>query len=611
VFPASSVYSVLLNIASIITKIQYKQNQAEIVWPNFTTFTFFNEFSMFPLRNRKYRAVLLSIFFIFTGYVYPGPARAQTIPGPDGESALPAFLDEMAGLQVITLNTAVKPYSRQLICEKLLEIRQAVDGGSISLNHRQSRELSFYLKDYRPESRTSGPQQGDVDLYRRGGRLAFSLNPPGIWLQNEDSLPPVFSMVIKPIAGYRLISNQNDQMYHRWQGAGMFGYAGKGWSYYAALWDNRHSRPLVADSFLTPEKAAVYTGEGAKTDFFEMKGGIAYTWKWGQVALQQDNPQWGDNYHGSNILSGRTPPFPYLSLRLKPVSWIDFSWFHGWLASAVIDSNRSYLTGNGTRVVYRNKYIAANFFTFTPVKKLQVSIGNSLVYSDVNIQPLCLIPFLFYKAADPGLSDNSNLAGQNAQFFFNISSRNIRNLHLYTSFFVDEVAFGRFRDKDAHTNFISGKAGLRLGNVPLQNVFFTLEYTRTNPMVYQHFIESLTYASNRYNLGHYLRDNSDETYLACSYRPRRGLMMQFSYTHARHGNDYIYGKDPAQGLPFMQEITWESTTYEAGLNWEIVPGWSVFGWYRKMSVTDKEKKYTATLYQGNTDTFETGFRMGF
>ncbi len=574
------------------------------------TFTLFNEFSMFPLRNRKCRTACFSVFFIIISSVFFSIAGAQVIPGSEGESGLPAFLDEMAGLQVISLNTAIKPYSRQLICEKLMEIRKAIDGGSIRLNQRQSRELSFYMRDYRPESGSSAGQPGDMDIYRRAGRLALSLNPPGIWLQDDGKLPLSFSMVIKPVAGYRWITNQNGQMSHRWQGAETFGYAGKSWSYYLALWDNRHSRPLVSDSFLTREQGVVYTGENKKTDFFGMKGGIAYTWKWGQLALQQDNPVWGDNYHGSNILSGRTPPFPYLSLRLKPVSWIDFSWFHGWLASAVADSNRSYLTGNGYRTVYRNKYISANLFTFTPVKNLQISLGNSLVYSDVNIQPLCLIPFLFYKAADPGLSDNSNLAGQNAQFFFNISSRNIRNLHLYTAFFVDEVAFSRFRDKAAHTNFISGKAGFRLGNFPLQNVCFNLEYTRNNPMVYQHFIESLTFASNRYNLGHYLRDNSDELYISCSYKPVRGVMAQVSYTRARHGNDYSYGKDPAQGLPFMQQLIWESTAYEAGIHWEIVPGWSLFGSLRKMSVTGKQDKYTADVYHGNTTTLETGFRMG-
>ena len=90
---------------------------------------------------------------------------------------------------------------------------------------------------------------------------------------------------------------------------------------------------------------------------------------------------------------------------------------------------------------------------------------------------------------------------------------------MYASVFVDEIALSRATDKDKHTNFYSLKAGLHLSNLGLDNLFFTAEYTRTNPLAYRHYIESATYASSSYNMGHYLGDNSEEGYVCIGYRP--------------------------------------------------------------------------------------------
>jgi hypothetical protein len=74
-------------------------------------------------------------------------------------------------------------------------------------------------------------------------------------------------------------------------------------------------------------------------DFSDSKGGISlYTW-WGSIGLIKDNIVWGDSYNSSNIISGRAPSFPMLTLNLKPVRWLEFNYIHGWLVSNVIDSS--------------------------------------------------------------------------------------------------------------------------------------------------------------------------------------------------------------------------------------------------------------------------------
>ena len=72
------------------------------------------------------------------------------------------FLDELANLKVIEINSVVKPYSRKFIGEKLAEVREYVSdfksqvSGSkkpYELNKRQVKELEFYWQDYQVDLR--------------------------------------------------------------------------------------------------------------------------------------------------------------------------------------------------------------------------------------------------------------------------------------------------------------------------------------------------------------------------------------------------------------------------------------------------------------------------
>lgn len=73
------------------------------------------------------------------------------------------------------------------------------------------------------------------------------------------------------------------------------------------------SRPGYLNDFPGYE----YKESSGGGDYSDSRGGIKYAWNWGSVGLVKDNVVWGDNYHGSNILSGRAPSFPMLTLHLK------------------------------------------------------------------------------------------------------------------------------------------------------------------------------------------------------------------------------------------------------------------------------------------------------
>ncbi len=552
----------------------------------------------------------VSPFFLLTFYTcaltfHTSTVNAQEVYQHISHTDIYDFLDELANAHVIELNTAVKPYSRMLIAEKLLE----ADGKKDVLNKRQQKEIAFYLKDYNKELRPDKNFDKRYDLF-----------------YYKDSL---FTMSINPILGATLYVNDTiHNMYHRHGGAQAFAYVGKTVGFYASLTDNHDNKRLASPDYLNRFPGAEYKVDGVSEggDYSEMRGGLTYTWSWGSLGLIKDNFAWGDNYHGANIFSGRAPSFAHIHLHMHPVKWLDFNYVHGWLVSQVVDSSMSYLNHPGYRLVFHPKYLAANLITVTPWKYLNVSIGNSIIYSDKSIQPAYLIPFFFYKSVDHSQSGaGSNWLGENSQMFFNISSRNIKNVHLYTSVFIDEIAFGNVFDEKTQSNFISGKIGARLSNFMVPDLFLTAEYTRTNPIVYRHYVKTSTFASNLYNLGHYLGDNSQEIYLAAAYKPIPKLIVEASFTLGQKGFEYDYdpstagngiivagGTTTGRGDPFIENVYWQST--EAGVNaqYQIINDCFVNAGVTLSDIHGVYvDTYTQPYFRGKKTTISVGVNVGF
>jgi len=277
----------------------------------------------------------------------------------------------------------------------------------------------------------------------------------------------------------------------------------------------------------------------------------------------------------------------------------------------VVDSTRSfyYSTSIGTsyRKVYHNKYLAANIFTVKPFERFRFSFGNSIIY-DHEIEAAYLTPFFFFKSIDHTL--NSGIDNQNSQMFFDLSSRQIKYLHLYATLFLDEIAIGRMFDADEHSNFYSLKLGFRLSNFPLKNVVFTSEYTQTNPLVFRHYIPTLTFESNQYNLGHYLQDNARELFLALTIKPIRGLIIDMFYTFAQKGPDHTALGSERLGLPFMENVEWENKMFIFRSQYEIVNDGFVFAEYMYRKV-EGLPDYSPAIWQEPSNTFSLGVNFGF
>lgn len=511
------------------------------------------------------------------------PLQAQELPAPVRNTGIYDFLDELAALQIISVNSAVKPWSRLFIARCLDSTALHTD----RLNERQRKELEFYLRDYGKELHTGKDWDRRKDLY---------------YFSNDD-----FQLTVNPILGAELFSNSSGRATYWRNGAEARAYTGK-WGFYAALRDN-HEDPLLGKAeYLTHRDGGHIKGT---SDWSEMTGGVTFAWKWGSAGLVKDRLQWGTNYNGANIFGGNNPSFVQFKLHINPVKWFSFDYFHGWLNSMVVDSAESYLVSNsyGTdyREVYHKKYIAANMLTITPLKYLNISAGNSIVYSDSNVNPAYLIPVFFYKSVDHGLT--SGIDNMNSQMFLGISSRQIKNLHLHATLFIDELSVSRFT-KDDEWNFLSWKAGFRLSDLPLTNLFITGEYTYTYPLTFQHYVPTLTFETARFNLGHYLKDNSREWYFAAGYKPVRALDITLYFCDAVRGKDYTALGTDRLGNPPLESVEWHSKTL--GIRSSYQPLNDLYIWMSYESgVITGNTAWTPAYYFGNRKTINGGVTVGF
>jgi len=542
--------------------------------------------------------------WLITGWLVTmgSPVFGQYLPTHISNQGIYLFLDELATQQVIDLHSLVKPYSRKEIAEKLM----AADTSRMVLSTRQQAELDFYLKDYMKDL----PPQDSTAFGTKWLWLDHSKRFDAFYYR--DSL---FQITVNPILGIDFWANQNGSFYHWWNGVETSATIGK-LAIWASIRDNHESTELTARDFqnqrIGGSNIKIY--EGGKRDFWELRGGITYAWKWGYVGLLMDQFTWGENNAGANIYSGRTPSYPRLELGIDPAPWFRFTYVHGSLISEVVDSSLSYTVTNsyGTeyREVFHSKYMAANIFTFIPTTGLQLSIGNSIIYDYQNPHWAYFLPVAFYKAIDHTL--NAGTDNMNSQLFFSASSRNLKNFHFYGTAFLDEFAFDRMFESDEY-NFVSYKFGV--ASTILRNTRVVAEYTWTNALTFRHKTPTTTFESNQYNLGHYLEDNAKHFYLGVEYRPLRTLNIKAYYSHAEKGPDHTeLGTEPRAEIPPLDPIVWTSDKVGILATYQLINDLYLRLGYEWRNVTGDQAyldQWTPDEYHGKTGTFRIGINYGF
>ena len=502
---------------------------------------------------------LLIVLWIFAALCN---ISAQNIPVPLTNTRLYDYLDELLTDGIVTAQSVVRPYSRLQVATML---QQAQDADSL-LSTRQKADLAFYLNEFALERDT---MVSNFVQYTDHSTFSLSVADPQFSYRSANNM---FKLRLRPILGANIAMSKKGALLHRWYGAELQLDIAKHLSIWGSLRDNSWSGNWLSKDYfptdiarihgarihygasqqqpaLSPMTGVQYKEANYGGDFSDSKGGInLYTW-WGSVGLQRENISWGTASHASNILSGRNPAVPMLTLQLTPCRWFQLDYFHAWLVSNVLDSTYYYLenTAGHTQAVknYRpyNKFMAANMLTFMPIKQLSLSVGNSVIYAEQTIQAAYLIPIAFYKSLDHLLTKGVRTQNQNSQVFASLSVRPVRHLHLYGSFFVDEVKFSRFKPSNPENNPISYLVGFDWSGWPISGLSLKGEFVRSYIACYTHSIDVLTWESNSYNMGHYMGDNAQSIYAELAYRPVRGLLLKCSYTNDIKYNSYAYQRD--------------------------------------------------------------------
>lgn len=487
---------------------------------------------------------------------------AQNIPVSLSYTKVYDFIDELIMDGVVTNQTAIRPYTRNQIADMLTQAQRA----DSLLSNRQQNELKFYLNEFALENDL---MVDNFVQYTDRRTFSLSLADPQF---SYKSLNNMFKMRIRPILGGDVMLSKKGAIVQRWWGAEIQMDIAKHLSIWGSLRDNSWNGNWLNTDYFPSDYARIngariHYGASQQTpalsnipgvqykeatyggDFSDSKGGInLYSW-WGSIGIQRENIRWGDSYHSSNILSGRNPAVPMITLQLTPCKWFQFDYFHAWLVSNVLDSTYYYLenttNGNASLKNYRpyNKFMAANMFTFTPIKHLSISLGNSIVYAEQSLQVAYLIPIAFYKSLDHLLTKGVRTQNQNSQVFASISVRPVNHLQLYGSFFLDEVKFSRFKLSEPENNPISYLVGFNWSGWPIDGLSLKGEFMRSYIACYTHSIDVLTWASNSYNMGHYMGDNAQSIYAELAYLPVRGLLLKLSYTNDMKYNSYSYLRD--------------------------------------------------------------------
>ncbi len=568
------------------------------------------------------RLLSIAIFFIIAEVTIGQAVYEPVINNPIYE-----LLDELAALKVITINSAVKPYSRAFIANKLT---QALENAQ-KLNKRQLDEVRFYLKDYSFEAGLSnnlinGMQDAGYRMQDTGYRMqdtvsaarnaascilhlaSFNINPLSFRLNTAP-----FKLSVSPWLGTRFMLNENGSFTEVSAGGEAYGYLAKHIGYYFNGKYVHQSESLVNPVMLTMEegKSWNYNSDGSVYNT-EWRGGLSVGWNWGDFGIYKDRPIWGNANHGSNIMSGHAPSFPYIQLHLKPAKWIEFYSMTGFLQSNVVDSSRSSFTPGQEQIKFRKKYFSANFFTVTPWKGLDISLGNSIFWSDV-FRVGYLIPFNLYKSLDETLRGSngfiSNInTNDDGHLFVDISSRNIKHLNLYLGLWIDELQVARFFKTNQH-NLLSWKIGFSLYDLPVKNLSLTVEGITTRPGTYEEYVPAHLYANDDYSFGNYLRGDAWEIYVSLDYRPIRGMKISASYNLAQRGG-FVYMKDDFVTYPLSQNLIFNQTTIGVNATYIITTNVQVNVAYTYNQHAG-DVRFVPGIMGGNTNSLSVGVCLGF
>ena len=412
------------------------------------------------------------------------------------------YLESLAIKGLITFDYEIKPVTRIEIAKTILDIEK----NSSHLTELEKNLLEFYKQDFAHEiniinqtfDEKAKPDFIVLDKDKRVRLFEYAGKDFSFFAD------PMLSLSVQSIASKKLTIRRN--------GFSVYGYALNNWAYGLNFYDNEESGvnlDLIKD--LTPERGVTVTKTSRNSFQYDyVNAYVGYYWHNGSISIGKDYFKIGNGRNGNIILNDKAPSFPFIRLDFKPVDWLRFFYFHGFLVSNVPDSStfRYNLVPDRNSIIDVPKFIAFHSLSFYPTNYSSFTLGESIVYSDY-LQPIYLIPVMFFRIADHYLGNGKSSATGNAQLFADASYTNTAiHTKFYGTLFIDELSLENIFN-GGNLSAIGFTLGLEAIDPVLNNSSINIEYTRTNPFVYMNAMEAQTYTNANYVLGDWIGSNGD------------------------------------------------------------------------------------------------------
>ena len=324
---------------------------------------------------------LVMVIFLFNSYF------AQTVYEPLYRDIY-NFLSRLSQKGVIVYDDNIKPVTRKYIAGKLIEIEKNKD----QLTSLELDELQFFKRDFGLELQNIHQQvdhlQDTVAQDESRGSVTFAgADAFGRWRLVSYS-NPVFNINASPILGLESGSKDSKDYLHGWAGLYFYGYLGEHFGFSFDFRNNfeKGNGIDIAKQFTPVTGIIVEQKTGKNIQYSEVRTTLSYDWNWGNITAAKDFMEWGYGESGRLVLSQKAPSFSFVKLDIDPASWLRFNYFIAWLSSDVVDSNEIYssLRSNPKfdRILFREKYLASHSLRLTPLKGLDISLGESIILSD-------------------------------------------------------------------------------------------------------------------------------------------------------------------------------------------------------------------------------------
>ena len=467
------------------------------------------------------------------------------------------FLKRMDGKRVITdYRDAVKPITRRDVAAYLIIIDQHSD----QLTSVEKQQLEFFKQEFYVELK-------QLNYEKELPEERWHLYP-------YRSTPGTFNVDL--IGGYSAEANPTNTNTKIWSNGLMgYGYAKDFLGMYLYFRDNHESGTYTSiRNDLTPTQGQIYSGTYTKNGFdfdladaqlnFDVASFLV-------LSIEKMPNVWGAGYHGNIILSDKPPSYPQLKLRAKLGKDVDFTFVHSWLSSDIIDSVDSYFVpglppSQSFRPIYAQKYMAAQMLEASVANGVNIAVGESEIYGGRNPELIYLIPVMLYFAAEHYDNDQDN-----KQVFGSVDVTSLKNFDFYTSLFIDEISTPDIFNSARQRNQIGVTVGTRSYDLFFPNTDILIEYTRTNPWVYNHKYPDATYQSSEYDLGDWIGQNADDLYLEANYRPYRDLKVGLAFESLRKGGmDSTKYQYMLPTPPFLYGPVIKKQSYGVTAQYEIV-----------------------------------------